>query len=256
MDKQADGKQRNHHVFLEGRSCILRMVVVRDDDLLCLTHGSTEQELDKAHPPWTSAANCRPPRAARRHGPPVLASSCLVVLDRAHRRGRGDGPPDSFQRGLPLPAHNRAMKMSEVAARLPDGVRAFFSRPTHGRWPWVAAALAIPSTLGLIAGSGRLKEDSRWALWAPIPVLFWHQTEEWVIPGGFLPYVNRRAIGSSEDEYPLTRRLGLFINVGPGWGLNIAAATLGMRVPLLGTTALAMLMGNVALHGLMGIRFR
>jgi hypothetical protein len=59
------------------------MVVVRDDDLLCLTHGSTEQELDKAHPPWTSAANCRPPRAARRHGPPVLASSCLVVLDRA-----------------------------------------------------------------------------------------------------------------------------------------------------------------------------
>jgi hypothetical protein len=148
------------------------------------------------------------------------------------------------------------MKMSEVAARLPDGVRAFFSRPTHGRWPWVAAALAIPSTLGLIAGSGRLKEDSRWALWAPIPVLFWHQTEEWVIPGGFLPYVNRRAIGSSEDEYPLTRRLGLFINVGPGWGLNIAAATLSMRVPLLGTTALAMLMGNVALHGLMGIRFR
>lgn len=148
------------------------------------------------------------------------------------------------------------MKTLGSYARLADWTRTFVSRPTHGRWPWVAAAMATPSSVALIAARGRLKEDSRWALWAPIPVLFWHQTEEWVVPGGFLPYVNRMALGSSEDEYPLTRRLGFFINVVPGWGLNVAAAALGIRVPLLATAALAMLLGNVVLHTLMAFRFR
>jgi hypothetical protein len=116
--------------------------------------------------------------------------------------------------------------------------------------------MAIPSSLALIAGRHRISERGRWLLWAPTPVLFWHQTEEWVLPGGFLPYVNRNVLRSGADEYPLTRRLGLFINVGPGWGLNLAAATLGMRVPLLATTALAMLIGNAAFHGVMAVRYR
>jgi hypothetical protein len=116
--------------------------------------------------------------------------------------------------------------------------------------------MTIPSSLGVIAARGPLSKRAPWVLWAMTPVLFWHQTEEWVVPGGFLPYINRTVLGSREDEYPLTRRLGLFINAGPGWGLNAAAVMFGVRVPLLATTALAMLIGNATWHALIAVRHR
>ena len=129
------------------------------------------------------------------------------------------------------------------------------SRPTHGRWPWVAAALALPSSLALAALRGRLKGGA-WLLWAPTPALFWHQTEEWVVPGGFLPWINRTVLGSAADEYPITRRTGFVINVVVGWGLNLASARLGLRAPFLAATVLASFAGNVALHGSAAVRQR
>jgi hypothetical protein len=90
---------------------------------------------------------------------------------------------------------------------------------THGRWPWLAAAGAVPATLAVARSEEPL-------LWAPLPAYFWHQTEEWVWPGGFLPWVNREVLGSDDDEYPITRRLGCAINTGGGWGL---AALAGLR---------------------------
>ncbi|MDQ3875610.1 MAG: hypothetical protein M3322_08725, partial [Actinomycetota bacterium] len=65
-------------------------------------------------------------------------------------------------------------------------VQALSKRETHERWPWLAAAAALPSSVALLARLSR-GDDLRWEFWAPLPALFWHQTEEWVVPGGFLP---------------------------------------------------------------------
>ena len=58
---------------------------------------------------------------------------------------------------------------------------------THGRWPLVAAAALLPVTAAAVA---------RPAL-RPLAALLWHQTEEWVCPGGFLPWINREVLGSA-----------------------------------------------------------
>lgn len=119
---------------------------------------------------------------------------------------------------------------------------------THGRWPWVAAAAALPATAGFVARRERLREGAGWAVWGTLPALFWHETEEWVVPGGFLPWFNRELMGSGEDEYPLTRRLGLAINVGAGWGVATAAGARGLRSPWLAAAVLTTNLGNAALH--------
>jgi hypothetical protein len=112
---------------------------------------------------------------------------------------------------------------------------------THGRWPWLAAAGAVPATLAVARSEERL-------LWAPLPVYFWHQTEEWVWPGGFLPWVNREVLGCDDDEYPITRRLGCAINTGGGWGLAALAGLRGSRTPALGAAVHAMLVANAVFH--------
>jgi hypothetical protein len=127
---------------------------------------------------------------------------------------------------------------------------------THGRWPWVAAASALPATAAFVARRRRLRRDAGWAFWAPLPLYFWHQTEEWVWPGGFLPWFNRTVLGSDEDEFPITRRLGLVINAGMGWGLAAAAGTRGIRSPLLGATVLGQVAGNAAMHVALTVRAR
>jgi hypothetical protein len=112
---------------------------------------------------------------------------------------------------------------------------------THGRWPWLAAAGAVPATLAAARADDPL-------LWAPLPVYFWHQTEEWVWPGGFLPWCNREVLGSDEDEYPITRLLGCAINTGGGWALATLAGLGGPRTPRLRSAVYAMLAANAAFH--------
>ena len=83
----------------------------------------------------------------------------------------------------------------------------------HGRWPLVGAVAVAPVT-ALAVKRSELR---------PLAALLWHQTEEWVWPGGFLPWINREVIGSEQDEFPLGRRLGFAINVLFGWGFSVAA---------------------------------
>ncbi|WP_028063480.1 HXXEE domain-containing protein [Solirubrobacter soli] len=106
---------------------------------------------------------------------------------------------------------------------------------THGRWPLVGAAALLPVALKAI-DEPRLR---------PLAALLAHQTEEWVWPGGFLPWINREVIGSDEDEFPLDRRVGFFVNVIFGWGTSLAAgAGSDVAAGFLYTTHL----GNAALH--------
>jgi Protein of unknown function with HXXEE motif len=92
--------------------------------------------------------------------------------------------------------------------------------------------------------------------WAPLPIYFWHQTEEWVWPGGFLPWVNREVMRSGEDEFPITRRLGFAINVGGGWALAAANGVRGPRSPALGAAVHAMRAANAVFHVIQSARVR
>ena len=118
---------------------------------------------------------------------------------------------------------------------------------THGRWPWAAATLAGPATVHAWQRRERMA-DGEWIYMLPLPALFWHQTEEWFLPGGFLPWFNREVLGSDEDEFPITRPVGLAINVGLGWGGALAAAAAGPGRPALAAGVAAMNVGNAVVH--------
>jgi hypothetical protein len=90
---------------------------------------------------------------------------------------------------------------------------------THGRWPLVGGVGLLPVTAAAARQPGL----------RPLAALLWHQTEEWVWPGAFLPWINRDVLGSSDDEFPIDRRLGFIINVVLGWGLSLGSLA-GRRV--------------------------
>jgi hypothetical protein len=108
---------------------------------------------------------------------------------------------------------------------------------THGRWPLVGAAALAP----VVVASARRREL------VPLAVLLAHQTEEWVWPGGFLPWINREVLGSSDDEFPLDRRAGLVINVGLGWVLSLSVLA-GPRAAAPQAVLYVSHLGNAALH--------
>ncbi|MDO8186282.1 HXXEE domain-containing protein [Conexibacter sp. JD483] len=119
---------------------------------------------------------------------------------------------------------------------------------THGRWPWLAGAAAPAATALLVARRSELRADLRWATATAPAALLWHQTEEWLWPGGFLPWMNREVIGAAQDEFPITRRDGLVINVAIGWTLAGATAVRGLDAPALAASALAVNVANGAMH--------
>lgn len=128
------------------------------------------------------------------------------------------------------------------------GVALRRGRPTYGRWPWAAALLAPPVTAVALAKRDRLNANGATAIWASLPLLLWHQTEEWILPGGFLPWFNREVWKSGQDDFPVTPKIGFRINVAAGWGVSLAAALGIKRAPWLACGVLASHAGNGMLH--------
>ena len=89
-----------------------------------------------------------------------------------------------------------------------------------------------------------------------LPILLSHQSEEWVWPGGFLPFCNTRLLGSDRPNWPLTERDGFHVNVTIGWLTAIAGRALWRRTPVAAATVLCMEAGNVLMHAAMAIRER
>lgn len=108
---------------------------------------------------------------------------------------------------------------------------------THGRWPLVGAAALGPVTAYAVSD-----ERAR-----PLAALLWHQTEEWVWPGGFLPWINREVLEADSDEFPLDRKSGFVINVGFGWGLSLLAAA-APKAPAPAAALYVSHLGNAGLH--------
>jgi hypothetical protein len=127
---------------------------------------------------------------------------------------------------------------------------------THGRWPWAAAALVGPTWGAAFARRDALRADDAWVALLGLPILVTHQTEEWVCPGGFLPFCNERLLGSGRPTWPLTSRDGFHVNVTAGWGTAILAALLWRRSAAPATLVLWAEAGNAAMHAGMALRER
>jgi hypothetical protein len=130
------------------------------------------------------------------------------------------------------------------------------SPETHGRWPWAAAALVAPTWGAALACREALGRDDAWVALLGLPILVSHQTEEWVLPGGFLPFCNERLLGSDRPDWPLTERDGFHVNVTVGWGTAILAAALRRRSAAPAAVVLWAEAGNAAMHAGMALRER
>jgi hypothetical protein len=126
----------------------------------------------------------------------------------------------------------------------------------HGRWPWVAAGLVVPTWSLAAARRGELREDGLWVAGLAFPILVSHQSEEWVWPGGFLPFCNTRLLGSDRSEWPLTERDGFHVNVTAGWLSAVAGLALWRRTPVVAAGVLLMEASNVLMHASMAVRER
>lgn len=127
---------------------------------------------------------------------------------------------------------------------------------TYGRWPRAAAAALAPTWAMASANRRRLAADGRWVAGLALPILLAHQTEEWVKPGGFLPFANERLLGSGRPTRPLTERIGFHVNVTAGWSSAIAGLLLWRRSPAVAAGVVAMEVGNVAMHAGTAVRQR
>ncbi len=127
---------------------------------------------------------------------------------------------------------------------------------THGRWPWAAAGLVIPAWGAVLAGHRRLGAEEAWVAALALPILVSHQSEEWVRPGGFLPFCNERLLGSSEPTWPLSERLGFHVNVTLGWSSAVAGTLLWRRSAAPAAFVLWLEAGNALMHGSMALRER
>ncbi|HEX4304599.1 MAG TPA: HXXEE domain-containing protein [Solirubrobacterales bacterium] len=127
---------------------------------------------------------------------------------------------------------------------------------THGRWPWIAAALVAPAWGAALAWRGALGRDDAWVAALGLPILVTHQTEEWVRPGGFLPFCNERLLRSDRPTWPLTERDAFHVNVTAGWGTAILAAALWRRSAAPAAVVLWAEAGNTAMHAGMALRER
>jgi Protein of unknown function with HXXEE motif len=119
---------------------------------------------------------------------------------------------------------------------------------TYRRWPIVAAGLVVPAWASAAARRGELLEDGTWVAGLAFPILVSHQSEEWVWPGGFLPFCNERLLGSDRAEWPLTERDGFHVNVTVGWVSAIVGLALWRRTPVVAAGVLWMEAGNVLMH--------
>jgi hypothetical protein len=127
---------------------------------------------------------------------------------------------------------------------------------TYGRWPWASAALVGPTWAAALARREALRRDDAWVALLGLPILVTHQTEEWVRPGGFLPFCNERLLESDRPTWPLTERDAFHVNVTVGWGTAALAALLWRRSAAPAAVVLWAEAANAAMHAGMAVRER
>jgi len=79
-------------------------------------------------------------------------------------------------------------------------------------WSHAAPFLALFSLAFLFSFRGEM-DTALFLIWLQTPVYLLHQTEEYILPGGFLAYFNRKVLGSDREDFPVGLGFSLWINV-------------------------------------------
>lgn len=86
-------------------------------------------------------------------------------------------------------------------------------------------------------------------MWLSLCSLFFHQVEEYRMPGTFPGMINSNLFHSKNpDRYPLNTNTSFIINVLIGWSIYILAALLGTQFVWLGMAAIMISLGNIIAH--------
>ncbi|MCB9357429.1 MAG: HXXEE domain-containing protein [Calditrichaeota bacterium] len=64
--------------------------------------------------------------------------------------------------------------------------------------------------------------------WSALPALMLHQFEEYVLPGGFLPWLNKEIFKSGAAGSPISPKLAFVINIVLGWPLYTLVGYVGL----------------------------
>jgi hypothetical protein len=127
---------------------------------------------------------------------------------------------------------------------------------THGRWPLAAAALVGPASALALSRRSELRRDELWIAALAVPILLAHQSEEWVRPGGFLPFCNEQLLGGESPTWPLTERDGFHVNVTVGWSSALLGILAWRRSAAPAAAVLWLEAGNALMHTGMALRLR
>jgi len=82
----------------------------------------------------------------------------------------------------------------------------------YDNWSKATVFLAIFIT-GLLTLYLRNYNYVLFLIWLQTPVYMIHQFEEYILPGGFKDFFNKKVLGSDESEFPLTSKASFWINV-------------------------------------------
>lgn len=123
-------------------------------------------------------------------------------------------------------------------------------------WPKATIFLAVYVTLLLILFV-RKENYVLYLIWLQTPIYFFHEFEEYVFPGGFLKFFNRKMFKSPEDEFPLDKSASFYINVPIIFIAFPVSAILATKVSLsFGVWTAAFSFFNAFSHIIMAIRFK
>lgn len=75
--------------------------------------------------------------------------------------------------------------------------------------------------------------------WSALPALMLHQFEEYVLPGGFLRWLNKDVFRSESDRSPISPTTAFVINIVIGWPIYALVGYVGLKqmwfvMPLMG----------------------
>ncbi|HTO15106.1 MAG TPA: HXXEE domain-containing protein [Edaphocola sp.] len=121
-------------------------------------------------------------------------------------------------------------------------------RYLRNHWFDIGGVLGL-ITLLLISGFHSKLSDYQLLMWLSLTSLFFHQFEEYRLPGTFPGMINRVMFHSDlPDRYPLNSNTSLIINLSIGWLLYLSAALVGDRIIWLGIATILVSLGNILAH--------
>src|SRR5688572_23644326 len=120
-------------------------------------------------------------------------------------------------------------------------------RSFYDLWPFVSLVLALAGGALLFAFRDQYADHELWFILVFLHLIcqMLHQFEEYGWPGGFVDWFNSVVFGSTEREFPLSKKMACVFNFGLLYwvfaGLGVVGAT---AIPWIGLAAVCTNMAN------------